>query len=73
MPVLDGGEVLEAISADPALRHLTVVVQTTSESDVDLVKTWELGAVHFVRKPLDVEKIAAIVAGRGGRTVGMPW
>ena len=60
MPGLDGGEVLEAIAADPDLRTLRVVVQTTSDDDVDVVKVWELGAVHFVRKPVDA-------AADGGR------
>lgn len=71
MPVLDGGEVLEEIARDPALRGLRVVVQTTSDSDVDLVKTWELGAQHFVRKPVTAENVLAALTDT--RADGMPW
>ena len=73
MPGLDGGGVLEEIYRDPELRSLAVVVQTSSDSDVDLVKAWELGALHFIRKPLDAESVGALLSNPVGPLEASPW
>lgn len=56
MPRLDGRSVLAAIVADEALRRLPVVVLTTSASDADLARMYELRCSGYVVKPLDVER-----------------
>lgn len=67
---MDGTEFLEHVYADEGLRGLNVVVQTTSDSDVEMVKVWELGARHFVRKPLTSESLAAALRGEPGEAPG---
>lgn len=52
MPKMSGLEVLEEIKKDPELKHLPVVILTTSERENDIVKSYESGACSFIRKPV---------------------
>jgi CheY-like chemotaxis protein len=56
LPRMDGGEVLQAIRADPALTHIPVIVLTTSSSEEDVMRSYQLHANSYVRKPLDLEQ-----------------
>jgi len=56
LPRKDGREVLAEIKKDPALRHIPVIILTTSESPEDIVKSYELQANCFVTKPVDIEQ-----------------
>ncbi|MBI3252739.1 MAG: response regulator [Candidatus Omnitrophica bacterium] len=61
MPKKDGRQVLLEIKADPPLRRIPVVVLTTSESDVDILKSYDLGANCYVTKPVDFHQFSKIV------------
>ena len=61
MPKKDGHEVLEEIKADPELRHIPVVVLTTSKADEDIARTYDLGASSFIVKPVAFESLVAIM------------
>jgi CheY-like chemotaxis protein len=63
MPGMTGSELLEHVHADPVLRGLNVVVLTTTDSDIEKVKVWELGARHFLRKPFSAETLRALLEG----------
>lgn len=52
LPKKNGMEILKEIKDDPKLRHIPIVVLTTSRSDKDIVKTYGLGASCFVSKPI---------------------
>jgi CheY-like chemotaxis protein len=52
LPRIDGLEVLEKVKSDPALRHLPVVMLTSSREEQDLVRSYQLGANAFVVKPV---------------------
>jgi CheY-like chemotaxis protein len=56
LPRMNGSEVLTAIRADPELTHIPVVVLTTSSSDEDVLRSYQLHANSYVRKPLDFEQ-----------------
>jgi two-component system response regulator len=68
LPKLNGREVLEAIRADPATRHLPVVVLTTSAEPSDVDTVYELGANSYIRKPVDFERFVEVV-----RQIGLYW
>lgn len=51
MPRKDGREALRDIKADPALRHIPIVVMTTSRSPDDITRSYQSGANSFVSKP----------------------
>ena len=52
---MNGFEVLEAMNSDGELKKLPVIV-LTSEKDAEL-KALQMGAVDFITKPIEPEKI----------------
>jgi two-component system, chemotaxis family, response regulator Rcp1 len=61
MPRKDGREVLTEIKDDPELRSIPVVVLTTSNSESDIVRMYDLHANCYVTKPVDLEQFMKIV------------
>lgn len=61
MPRMDGFEVLRILRAEASTRFLPVIVLTTSNEDVDLVKSYQSGCNSFVRKPVSFDDFAATV------------
>jgi CheY-like chemotaxis protein len=61
LPRKDGREVLGEIKQDPALRTIPVVVLTTSESEEDILRSYDLHANAYVTKPVDFEKFVEVV------------
>jgi chemotaxis family two-component system response regulator Rcp1 len=61
MPRKTGFEVLREVKGDPRLRHIPVVVLTTSGSEADVLKSYELQANCYVTKPLDLEQFMTVV------------
>lgn len=53
LPRLDGREVLSIIKADTNLRQIPCVVLTTSESEDDIARSYDLHANAYVTKPVD--------------------
>jgi two-component system response regulator len=53
LPRIDGLDVLRRMRADDRTRRLPVVVLTSSSEEQDLVRSYNLGANSFVRKPVD--------------------
>jgi len=52
MPKKDGREALVEMKSDPILRSIPVVVLTTSSSEEDIVRTYDLGVNSFISKPV---------------------
>ena len=52
MPKKDGREALAEIKADDNLRHIPVVVLTTSNDERDVLRTYGLGVSSFITKPV---------------------
>ena len=61
MPRMSGREALAEIRKDPRITSLPVVVMTSSSSEEDIVKSYELHANCFVRKPLAMPEFEKIV------------
>ena len=68
MPRKDGRQALKEIKADPALRRIPVVVLSTSRTEEDILRTYDLGANSFISKPVTFERLVDIV-----RTLGVYW
>ena len=64
MPVMPGKEVLRAIKADPALRHIPVIVLTADQNAE--VESLQLGATDFIPKPYPK---ASVIEARVLRTI----
>ena len=65
MPRMSGREALAAIKADPELRHIPVVVLTTSAADEDVIRSYRLGASSFITKPVTFEELVEVVLKLG--------
>ncbi|MEO0448095.1 MAG: response regulator [Verrucomicrobiota bacterium] len=63
MPKVDGYEALKVIKSDQNLCHIPVVVVTTSQSEEDVRKTYQLGVNSFVTKPPQFEDLVKMAAG----------
>ena len=61
MPKKDGREVLSIIKADENLKQIPVVILTTSDSEEDILKSYNLNANCYVTKPVDFEKFITVV------------
>jgi two-component system, chemotaxis family, response regulator Rcp1 len=56
LPKRDGREVLSEIKTDPSLKHIPVIILTTSESREDIWQSYKLQANCFITKPVDMEQ-----------------
>lgn len=65
LPKKDGREVLAEIKEDPELRHIPVVVLTTSTAEHDVLKTYDLHANCYINKPVDFEQFLEVVKSVG--------
>ncbi|MCK9795551.1 response regulator [Isoptericola sp. 4D.3] len=61
LPRMDGREVLAAVKADERLRHIPVVVLTTSEAEEDVLRSYSLHANAYVTKPVDFDRFIQVV------------
>ncbi|PZD75391.1 Response regulator rcp1 [Acaryochloris thomasi RCC1774] len=65
MPKKDGREALIEIKADKSLRHIPVVVMTTSKAEEDVVRSYSLGVSSFIIKPITFEQLVEVIQGLG--------
>jgi CheY-like chemotaxis protein len=68
MPKKDGREALREIKADPRLRHIPIVVLTTSKAEEDIYRSYDLGANSFITKPVTFASLVEVM-----RTIGKYW
>lgn len=61
LPKKDGREVLAEIKADDNLKHIPVVILTTSEDEQDVLKSYNLYANCYIVKPLDLDRFITVV------------
>lgn len=68
MPKVDGLEVLREMRADATLKHVPVVMVTSSREEQDLVRSYQLGVNAYVVKPVDFQQFVESV-----KQVGAFW
>jgi two-component system, response regulator len=68
LPKVSGLEVLRKLRSDPRTMRTPCVVFTSSTEEQDLVKSYDLGANSYVRKPVDFSQFSDAV-----RQLGMYW
>ena len=68
MPKKDGREALKEIKNNPELRGIPVVVFTTSKTEEDVYRTYDLGVNSFISKPVTFESLVTIA-----RELGRYW
>jgi CheY-like chemotaxis protein len=68
MPKVDGLEVLKQMRDDPELKHIPVVMITSSREEQDLIQSYKLGVNAYVVKPMDFQQFIASI-----KQVGFFW
>ncbi len=68
MPRMGGLECLKKIRSVNSLRHLPVVILTSSKEDQDICESYNLGANSYIQKPVDFEQFVQAI-----RTLGLYW
>lgn len=68
LPKVDGLAVLKEARTSGKLRHVPIVILTTSEADGDMAKAYELRASSYLVKPVDFEKFSRLM-----RELGLYW
>lgn len=68
MPKKSGWEVLREVKSDPLLRRVPVVVLTSSDSEEDIARAYDLGCNSFIRKPMAMDDCVALA-----RTIKDYW
>ena len=61
MPKMDGREVLTEIARDEKLRHLPVVILTTSAEENEILSMYNLRCSSYIVKPVDFEQFHQVV------------
>lgn len=62
LPKVQGGHFLRDLRDDPVLTSIPVIVLTGSDDEGDILEARELGALHYLVKPLNYEKLCEAVA-----------
>jgi chemotaxis family two-component system response regulator Rcp1 len=63
LPRKDGREVLAEMKKDPELKHIPVIILTTSRSDEDILASYRNHANCYLVKPVDLDEFLGMVKG----------
>lgn len=61
LPGLSGLEILAVIKGNNRLKSIPVVILTTSDAEIDILKSYELGVNCYVTKPIGLKEFIKIV------------
>jgi CheY-like chemotaxis protein len=61
LPRKGGREVLEVIKSDASLRHIPVVILTSSQAEQDIARAYDLHANCYITKPVDLDQFITVV------------
>ena len=61
MPGIDGRQVLATVKGDALLRHIPVIVLTTSNDARDVDQCYSIGASTYIQKPVSFEGLTEAI------------
>jgi len=61
LPKKNGREVLVEVKSDANLKRIPVVVLTTSQDEIDILKSYDLHANAYITKPVDLDQFVKVV------------
>lgn len=61
MPRKDGRETLQAIRGDELLKHIPVIIFTTSTSATDILTSYKLGSNTYFSKPFQYRELVSLM------------
>ena len=69
LPKIDGLQVLERMRTDERTRRIPVVVLTSSNQEKDIIRSYDLSANSYIRKPVDFTEFTEVVV----KHLGLYW
>jgi two-component system response regulator len=60
LPGMHGHEILKKIKEAPTLKHIPVVILTTSDDEKDVLAAYQQSAACFITKPVDLKKFISV-------------
>lgn len=61
LPRKDGRQVLKEIKESSALKYIPVIILSTSKSEDDIIRTYNLHANCYISKPVDLDNFIEVV------------
>jgi chemotaxis family two-component system response regulator Rcp1 len=61
LPRMDGREVLAHIKEDDSLKTIPIVVLTTSDTEIDIVRSYRLHANCYLNKPVQLDAFERLI------------
>jgi CheY-like chemotaxis protein len=61
LPKKDGRAVLAEIKADDELKHIPVIILTTSDAEQDILRSYQLHANCYITKPVDMDQFMKVI------------
>lgn len=68
MPRMSGLETLDILKVDADLRHIPVIVLTTSRAEEDIWRSYNLHANSYIPKPVTISEFIGVI-----RSLGAYW
>lgn len=68
LPKVSGIEVLSRLKSDPRTRRIPVIILSTSDTEPDLSRAYDLGVNSYLVKPVDFDQFVEVV-----RNLGFYW
>src|SRR5581483_10043551 len=62
MPRKSGYEILKEIKSDQTIKDIPVIIFTSSESNIDVAKSYQNGADSFLTKPVGIEGYSQVIS-----------
>lgn len=61
LPKKGGRDVLADVKADPVLRHIPIIILTSTQTDAEVRRSYEHGAAAYCVKPQDLDDYLSLV------------
>ena len=68
MPKMDGREALKEIKTHPELKRIPVVILTTSKTEEDICRSYNLGVNSYITKPVTFDSLVEVM-----KAIGKYW
>ena len=62
LPKKNGHEVLQSVKNHPELKHIPIIILSTSTSELDILKAYQEHASCYIIKPAEVEEFLQIMS-----------
>ncbi|EGF90896.1 response regulator [Asticcacaulis biprosthecium C19] len=62
LPKMSGNDLLGIVKGDEALRHIPVIIMSSSVAEIDVSRSYDRHANAYIAKPVDLEKFRQVIS-----------